>query len=101
MSIIREHVVKRFTRSNGWRKLRNWQIERFPECAVCGRKRGLEAHHIQAFKDCPELELEAGNLATMCRRCHLLIGHLGSWKCVNGEFWKVVKRLSMLIRSRK
>ena len=52
-------------------------------CAVCPRSRGLEAHHIVPFHIAPDLELEAGNLMALCRRCHLFVGHLGAWKRCN------------------
>jgi hypothetical protein len=35
------------------------------------------------FHVAPELELEDNNLIALCRRCHLFVGHLGSWSRVN------------------
>lgn len=83
MSFVREHIVKRFTRSRGWRKVRNRHIKAYPQCAVCNRKKRLEVHHIKDFSEYPELELSLSNLITLCRPCHFLIGHLSSWKSIN------------------
>jgi len=86
MSFVREHIVKRFTRSSGWRKVRKAYVKKFPFCASCGSTRKLEVHHIKDFSTNPELELEPNNLITLCRagtQCHLTFGHLGNWKSIN------------------
>ena len=96
MSLIREFIVKPLTRSKGWRKVRKAHILLNPRCAVCGGKRGLEVHHKEDFSTNPELELDPDNLLTLCRpkRCHLLFGHLNSWKSINptvvedADIWK-------------
>ena len=88
MSFIREHIVKRFTRSKGWRKVRNNHIKEHPYCAVCGKTKRLEAHHIEDFSTNPELELDPDNLITLCRgtyNCHLLFGHLCLWQSINPD----------------
>lgn len=88
MSFIREHIVKRFTRSKGWRKVRNEHIAMNPVCAVCGRDNKLEVHHIKDFSENPELELDLRNLITLCRgatKCHFMFGHLGYWKSINPD----------------
>lgn len=33
----------------------------------------------------PELELDPANLICLCRKCHLVFGHLGCWQCCNPE----------------
>ena len=91
MSFIREHVVKRATRSWGWSKVRKMHIKAHPICAACGRDDGLEVHHIKDFSNNPELELEPTNLVTLCdkgTKCHLTFGHLGDWKSINPEVVK-------------
>jgi len=74
MSWFREYVKKPLTRSKGWRKTRNKHIKKHPYCAICGREKGLEAHHRKPFKDFPELELDPTNLVTLCRRYPWLKG---------------------------
>jgi hypothetical protein len=63
-------------------------------CEICERKKGLEAHHIVPFHVAPDLELNTDNLISLCRRCHLFVGHLGSWRSVNlsvlsdAKYWR-------------
>jgi len=86
MGFIREHVVKRLTRSSKWPKVRKEYIKNHPECEACGRTDGLEVHHVRPFHTHPELELEECNLMTLCdkgMKCHFTFGHLGHWKCWN------------------
>jgi 5-methylcytosine-specific restriction protein A len=55
-------------------------------------------HHIRPFHTHPELELEPSNLITLCEsgrrgvHCHLLFGHLGSFRRVNPMVHEDVKR---------
>jgi hypothetical protein len=102
MSLFREQIVKRFGRSRGWRKVRKRHIRKFPVCASCGRKKKPEVHHIKDFSTHPELELAADNLITLCRkRCHLLIGHLLSWKSINPEVSADSRWLRLKIEGRR
>ena len=75
------------SRSPQWSSVRNKFLKDNPVCAVCGTKgsftNGLEVHHLQDFSHHPELELELRNLIVLCRRDHLIFGHLSSWKSIN------------------
>jgi len=62
-------------RSGRWRRIRREHLEIEPDCAACGTMEALEVHHILAFSEYPELELARGNLITLCREHHWLIGH--------------------------
>ena len=91
MSLIREQIVKRTTRSNGWRKVRKKHIKKHRICAACGRTRSLEVHHVEDFSENPELELDPDNLLTLCdagTKCHFSLGHLGNWKSINPDILK-------------
>lgn len=49
-------------------------------CAVCGRTKNIQLHHIAPFHLHPELELESNNLTWLCENnkdvsCHLVFGH--------------------------
>lgn len=70
-------------RSKGWRKVRNDHIFRHPACAICGKIRGVEAHHCVPFFLAPDLENKPGNLITLCRKHHFTFGHLEDWQRVN------------------
>ena len=53
------------------------------ECACCPHKTTLNVHHIRPYHLHPELELEPTNFITLCRVCHLLLGHLDNWHSFN------------------
>lgn len=84
-SLVRERL-KRVTRSPRWRAVERHWLRANPSCAACGGLARLQVHHVEPFHERPELELDAGNLITLCmgpEECHLLVGHLGSWKLSN------------------
>lgn len=71
-------------RSSQWPTLRDAHIKANPFCIVCGKTKGLEAHHIRPFHLHPELELDPTNLVTLCTQnqtinCHLRFGHWGNF----------------------
>ena len=75
-----------YDRSPKWRDVRNLHIKNNPTCAACGRKDGLEVHHIIPYNVSPERELDPSNLITLCSKsCHFLFGHLCDWKSWNAE----------------
>lgn len=49
------------------------------QCAVCGTRKKLQAHHIKHWKDSKELRYATCNGITLCRGCHL-DAHGGSWR---------------------
>lgn len=76
-------------RSSRWPSVRRAHLKKNPACAVCGSKKNLEVHHKMPFHLDPGLELNPDNLITLCEskgdgvNCHLLFGHLGSFKSFN------------------
>ena len=73
-------------RSPKWDNVRDDFVEKHPTCAACGGKKKLQVHHIEPFHLKPEKELDVNNLIVLCedkKRCHLKIGHHGSWKDFN------------------
>jgi len=96
MSFIREHIVKPYQsfapkalggkRSRKWPKTARAHKKAHPTCAVCGRRKKIQTHHKKDYSHHPELELDWGNLMSLCMgatRCHFLFGHLGNWKSIN------------------
>jgi len=69
-------------RSPKWRKVRAEHLKSYPCCAACGGTKKLEVHHILPFHLFPAQELCRDNLMTLCeaRGCHLIFGHVWSWK---------------------
>lgn len=86
-------------RDPGWRALRNRYIKKFPECAVCNRK-AKQVHHKIPFHYAPDLEKEWSNLMSMCRRCHLLIGHCANYQNFNTTIDADAKYWSMKIKGK-
>lgn len=72
-------------RSPQWRGVRQAHVNKNPYCFACSNIDDLEVHHIVPFHVEPGLELEPRNLVTLCRQCHLRIGHRGNWRRVNKQ----------------
>ena len=53
-------------RSNQWPTARKAHLELYPACAVCGGSVDIQVHHIRPFHLHPDLELDPGNLVTLC-----------------------------------
>lgn len=81
-------------RSKDWRRVRKDFLKLNPECASCGGTKKLEVHHIQAFHERPDLEVDPENLITLCTRkkyginCHLHNGHKGYFRDINPDVIK-------------
>jgi hypothetical protein len=71
-------------------------VESQPWCSCCRATKDLQVHHILPFHVRPDLEMETTNLMVLCRRCHLLIGHLGTW-----ESWNVTARADAAVLRNK
>lgn len=71
-------------RSPAWPALAKRYRAEHPTCAACGTRKAVQVHHIIPFHTDPGLELDEGNLISLCKaRCHLKIGHGGSYKHYN------------------
>lgn len=42
----------------------------FFRCKICRSNKDIQAHHIESYKDYPELRYNHTNGITMCRKCH-------------------------------
>lgn len=78
-------------RSSKWREVRREHLKANPACEICGLKIKIEVHHVIPFHLAPDLELDPGNLMTLCENkkyginCHLLIGHVGNYRNINAS----------------
>ena len=78
-------------RSGQWPTVERNHLKEHPACAVCGSTKKVNVHHIHPFHTNPELELDPTNLITLCEcgkygvNCHLWIGHLGNFRCINPD----------------
>lgn len=72
-----------------WPAFRDRFVKVHPECAACGRKKYLQAHHVLPFHLRPDRELDDSNLIVLCEPpgigCHLAIGHLWDFRSWNPE----------------
>ncbi|MBX7106377.1 MAG: HNH endonuclease [Gemmataceae bacterium] len=79
------NVMAGVPRSPKWPAFRRRHLKRQPICQACGCDvpAMLAVHHIKPFHLFPELELDAGNVITLCERgafnCHWIFGHVKSW----------------------
>jgi hypothetical protein len=94
------HAPMGAERSGQWPKVRAEYLEKHPACECCGTKKDLEVHHCLPFHEDESLELDEKNLITLCRRCHLLVGHLDSWKSWNEHVRKDAALFSDRIKNR-
>ena len=77
-------------RSPEWHKVEKEHLEKEPCCQWCGGTEKLQVHHVTPFHLAPALELDPGNLITLCEEggfynCHLAHGHNGDWKSFNDQ----------------
>lgn len=75
-------------RSPKWRDVRDrFLIDNGSICAVCGKIKNLNVHHIIPVHVDKSLELETSNLITLCENrtlnCHLWVGHIGNYSSYN------------------
>jgi 5-methylcytosine-specific restriction endonuclease McrA len=84
-------------RSSKWASLRATFLKDNPRCESCDSDSSLEVHHIKPFHIHPELELDQSNLLTLCKHCHLVIGHLRDYKLFNRD----LPRMAFDFKNRK
>ena len=75
-------------RSPHWHAFKQAFLKKNPACVVCGRRTGLEVHHILPYHLHPERELDETNVVTLCRiktDCHLTFGHAGDFSGYNPD----------------
>lgn len=76
-------------RSGQWPTVRKHYLAVHPTCEACGARTDLNVHHVMPFHLDPSKELDPANLITLCRGCHLRIGHACdsdgrvNWSCSN------------------
>jgi hypothetical protein len=71
-------------RSGKWPRVRREHLANNPACIACGRTTGVEVHHVQPFREKPELELDPTNLVTLSAdHCHFVFGHGLNWSTAN------------------
>lgn len=76
-------------RSSKWGKVRKAHLAQHSVCAACGSRQELQVHHVKPYHLFPDLELDPGNLITLCqmpsRLCHFIFGHHYNWTLYNHD----------------
>lgn len=81
-------------RSSGWRRARKEHLKKHPACAVTGKTKRVQVHHILPVWLYPEKEEDPDNLITLSKWWHFILGHFGNYKKYNpniredAEIWK-------------
>lgn len=70
-------------RSWEWPKFRKAFLQKNFCCEACCTDKKLEVHHIVPFSDNPKLELVESNCITLCKYCHLVLGHFRDYQLCN------------------
>jgi len=92
---LKDRATDLFGRAGGWASARARHLRLEPSCIACGRDQELEVHHVTPVHAAPDRELDPKNLATLCRDCHLSLGHAYDWKA-----WRPgVRELAAAIKS--
>lgn len=70
------------------RKAMALHVKEHPVCEFCAIPGGpVEVHHKKSVRTHPELAADPDNLLTLHarNRCHLTVGHFGSWMRINPD----------------
>lgn len=69
-------------RNKNWKKLLSWRKSVLcrdgHKCKDCGSDTKLDAHHIIAISECPDLAFLRMNGVTLCRKCHKKTNNFGA-----------------------
>lgn len=88
-NFLTNKLVRYAKRSPKWSAVRKQHLAANPFCAACGTNKDLEVHHIVPVHIDSDKELDISNLITLCsKQCHLLFGHLMSYKSWNKDVIK-------------
>lgn len=82
-----------YLKGERWRALRSAKLSEKPYCECCGRRKGLNVHHLTYRRGWGKEKLS--DLMTLCGRCHQLIHQkLASGELVIKEgqgVWRILK----------
>lgn len=70
-------------RSNEWPRVRKEHLKKYPRCAITGKTKGREVHHVLPVWLFPKEELNPDNLITLHKKWHFLLAHFGNYRRYN------------------
>ena len=94
------HVLSE-PRSGKWPAVRSAYLQKQPACEACASRNQLQVHHVVPFHNDPGKELDPTNLITLCRRCHLLLGHAGNYRLANRHVREDARLISKHVEEAK
>jgi hypothetical protein len=100
--LIRSMMLVGAKRHPQWYAVRAKHLVTSPACAICGVARFVEVHHKVPVHVDDSLELDPGNLVTLCderaSRHHFEVGHGGDWRMWNQAIDADIEYLSGMYR---
>jgi len=83
-------------------RAKNKYREKHSSCESCGVKNNIvngnrnDVHHILPVHIRPDLASDPDNLITLCRMCHFMHGHRGSWYKFNPQIRRAAAELKIV-----
>lgn len=70
---LTESERERIRHSRKSKNYREWlrEVKFIERCAICGSSHNLAAHHLESYRNNPELRLEPTNGVCLCAKCHV------------------------------
>lgn len=95
-------VLKMRENSVRWKRLRTAHLKKEPRCAVCGRDKNVEVHHVIPVAFEPLREFDPHNLITLCASpCHFMFGHFFCYHCYNKDVRKMAAEFKAALAKRQ
>ncbi len=66
-----QREAARLSRSS--KESKRWlrEVKSTERCVICGSSQNLAAHHLESYKENPELRFETSNGVCLCAKCHI------------------------------
>lgn len=66
-----QREAARLSRSS--KESKRWlrEVKSVERCVICGSSQNLAAHHLESYKENPELRFETSNGVCLCAKCHI------------------------------
>ena len=80
-----------------WKSYKRRYIQRHHPivCALCGKNRFIDFHHIIPTSVEPKLQFEESNIIPLCRIHHFIFGHRSNWSDFNPYVREDIERMKL------
>lgn len=92
--ILAKFLGKWQGRDPDWHKASRAHLKANPRCVCCGQA-ATAVHHVVPVSRDKSLEMVPENWASVCDRCHFVVGHVCDWRDYNAEFWMTVDTIKL------